>query len=333
VRNVEAAREAANLVAQAAGLTLIALISGGASAHLTLPAAGLTVEHLAAMTRLLQRAGATIADLNCVRKHCEALKGGRLVRLSKAERLAAFILSDVIGDRLDVIGSGPTVPDPTTYARALDVLAKFGLVDAVPEIAAHLRRGAAGQIDETPKPGDPAFSRVTNTIIASNRLVVDAVAAAAGGLGFRIAALEHEVEGEAAELGAGLVRKALSLTELPACIILGGETTVTVGNKPGMGGPSQELALSAAIELSRAGQMLNAAVLTFSTDGRDGPTDAAGAFVDSDFVRRAHARGIDPSAALDAHNSYAVLDAMQALIRTPPTGTNLNHVAALLLYP
>ncbi len=237
-RNVEAAHAASDLVRQVGPTeTLIALISGGGSAHLTLPADGLTVEDLAAITRSLQRAGATITDLNCVRKHCEQLKGGRLAAMSGAGRLVAFILSDVIGDNLDVISSGPTVPDPTTYSEALAVLGRFGLTEAAPAVTRYLKRGAAGDIEETPKAGHPAFSQATNTIIASNRLVVVAVAEAARQMGFEVAGIQQDVEGEAANVGVGLATGALQLARPGAhCFILGGETTVTVGDSKGLGG-------------------------------------------------------------------------------------------------
>jgi hydroxypyruvate reductase len=328
-RNVDAAGEAANLVRSArTSDTLIVLISGGGSAHLTLPAAGLSVDDLAAVTRLLQRAGATISDLNCVRKHCEQLKGGRLAALSGAGHLVSYILSDVLGDKLDVISSGPTAPDPTTYSRALEVLARFGLRESVPAVTVHLQRGAAGEIDETPKPGDPAFARVTNTIIASNRIVVDAVADAARSLGFVIAGVEQAVEGEAADVGRALAAKAAALAP-GSCWVLGGETTVTVGERAGVGGPSQELALAAAAALDGAPGV---AMLTFSTDGRDGPTDAAGALVTGQTCTQARALGLDTAKALGDHDSHTLLDTLGALMRVPPTGTNLNHFAVLLRY-
>jgi glycerate 2-kinase len=328
-RSVAAANAVAQLVAQARpDETLIVLISGGGSAQLTLPADALRVEDLADITRLLQRAGATISDLNRVRKHCEQLKGGRLAAISGAGRLAAYILSDVLGDRLDVIASGPTAPDPTTYAQALEVLARFGLMTSVPAVTAHLQRGAAGALEETPKPGDPAFARVTNTIIASNRLVVEGVAEAARRLGLEIAGVEQAIEGEAADVGRRLAARAPSLPPL-SCWILGGETTVTVGDKAGTGGPSQELALAAAMALDGAPGV---ALLTFSTDGRDGPTDAAGAIITGDTCRTARAAGLDPARALTDHDSHTLLDRIGGLARVPPTGTNLNHVAVLIRY-
>jgi glycerate 2-kinase len=328
-RNVAAARDVVELASSTRPVeTLVVLISGGGSAHLTLPADGLSVEDLASVTRSLQRAGATISDLNCVRKHCEGLKGGRLAAMSGAGSLAAYILSDVLGDKLDVISSGPTAPDPTTYSGALDVVARFGLMNSVPAVTSHLRRGAAGELDETPKAGHPAFGRVVNTIIASNRIVVEGVEQAARSLGFNVAGVQHAVEGEAAEVGRALAGRASALPPL-SCWIIGGETTVTVGDGVGIGGPSQELALAAAVELDGSAGL---ALLTFSTDGRDGPTDAAGAVVTGETCGLARASGLDPMRPLGEHDSYTLLDRVGALVRVPPTGTNLNHVAVLMRY-
>src|SRR5262245_2660920 len=197
-RNVEAARAAAGLAARVgAEDTLVALVSGGGSAHLTLPAAGLTLEDLAEVTRLLQLAGAPIGELNTVRKHCEDLKGGRLAAMCRG-RIEAYILSDVVGDPLDVIASGPTAPDPTTFADALRVLEQRGLAGRVAAVDAHLKSGAAGRVAETPKHGDPAFSRVRNVVIGSNRNAVEAARDAAAAMGFHVAGVQHNVEGEAA---------------------------------------------------------------------------------------------------------------------------------------
>ncbi len=331
-RNLDAARAARDLVSQASHHhTLLCLITGGGSAHLTLPADDLTIDDIAAVTRALQRAGATIDELNCVRKHCEQLKGGRLATLSVAGKLIAYILSDVMGDKLDVISSGPTVPDPTTFAQGLEVLLARGCDAASPAITAHLRRAA----DETPKPNHPAFARVTNTIIASNRLVVDAVAAAADSLGFSPQLLDYDREGEAAGVGSRLaseVAASLLRRREQIAYIMGGETTVTVGSATGLGGPSQEIALAWAHAVAALG-LHPAALLTLSTDGRDGPTDAAGAIVTTTTSAEARRVRLDLAAALASHDAYHALDKLGALIRVPPTGTNLNHIAALLTYP
>lgn len=306
--------------------TLLVLLSGGASALLTLPAEGLALDDLATVTQALLRAGAPIDELNAVRKHCERLKGGGLVRLASPRAVHALILSDVVGDRLDVIGSGPTAPDPTTYADALAVLERRGALGASRAVTDHLRRGAAGQLPETLKPGDPALALARNTIIGGNETALRAAEHQLASDGFNIIAVEREVAGEAEEIGRTLARRLRAIREpdRPACILLGGETTVTVGDATGVGGRNQELALAAAIELDGDPSL---GVLAFATDGRDGPTDAAGAFVTGATASAARERGLDPALALRQHDSNTILGAAGALIRTGPTGTNINDVA------
>lgn len=331
-RNLDAARAARDLVAGAGPhQTLLCLITGGGSAHLTLPADGLTIDDIAAVTKALQRAGATIDELNCVRKHCEQLKGGRLAVLSGAGRLVAYILSDVIGDKLDVISSGPTVPDPTTFAQALEVLSARACGSASPAVTAHLQRAE----DETPKSNHPNFDRVTNTIVASNRMVVDAVFARAEQIGFYELMQFWDVVGDAAHVGllrateCPIVHQDHQKRGIPVFLVFGGETTVDVGDSHGLGGPSQEMALAWLHALPQT-SLRNVAFVTFSTDGRDGPTDAAGAVVSSDLLDKVSSTEME--AALRNHDTYHLLDKLGALIRVPPTGTNLNHVAAMLTY-
>ncbi len=326
-RNVEAAaRVARDVESMPSDGTLLLLLSGGASALLTLPADGLTLGDLAAVTRALLRAGAPIDELNAVRKHCERLKGGGLVRLASPRAVHALILSDVVGDRPDVIGSGPTAPDPTTYADALAVLERRSALGASRAVTAHLQRGEAGQLPETLKPGDPALALVRNTIIGGNETALRAAEHQLASDGFNIIAVERETVGEAAEIGRALASRlrAISAPDRPACILLGGETTVTVGEASGVGGRNQELALAAAIELDGDPGL---AVLAFATDGRDGPTDAAGAFVTGATAAAARERGLDLALALRQHDSHPTLDALGCLIRTGPTGTNVNDVA------
>ncbi len=311
--------------------TVIVLISGGGSAHLTLPAEGLTLEDIAEATRRIQRSGATIRELNAVRKHCEQLKGGRLAAACSAGDFRAFILSDVIGDPLDVISSGPTAPDPTTFADALAVLRRRGLTATLPRVAAHLERGIRGEVAETIKPGDAALARVRNTIIANNAAAVEAVAAAAETLRFTVQSVRMGVEGEAAACAEQFIAQARGARDHRACAwVLGGETTVTVGAEArGVGGPSQEFALAAA-ERMRGGP--DAALVAYSTDGRDGPTDAAGAIVTHKTWDAIRSTGMDPGVALREHNSTGALAAVGAIVPWALTGTNLNHVAALLVY-
>lgn len=314
--------------------TALALISGGASAHLTLPAGSLTLDHIRSLTNALLRAGAPIQDLNAVRKHLEQLKGGRLAKLLCPAITHTLVLSDVLGDPLHTIGSGPTAPDPTTYADALAVLDARNLTDHHPEAAAHLRAGALGQLEETPKPGDPCFTNLSHTIIANNQTALTAAERELKRLGFHAALTRENVQGEAHLVAADLIAQLAGTLDhhpRPLAVLFAGETTVTVGDSTGKGGRNQELALVAALELERRG-IRNAAAIAFATDGIDGPTDAAGAAVSSstpDDIRAAH---IDPAAALNNHDSHTALAAAGALIRTGPTGTNINDIAAAIAW-
>jgi glycerate 2-kinase len=288
-------------------------------------------------TSRLMLAGATIHEINTVRKHCERLKGGRLSAACRAEGVHSYILSDVIGDPLDVIASGPTAPDPTTFVDAMKVIEKYGITQYAQPLAAHLTRGTIGEIPDSPKPGHPSFNKVINTIIGSNAMVLRAVAEKATKLGFAVVQVTPNVEGEAAEVGrtlAGTIKDMRPVNpqgpQHPMCVIIGGEPTVTVGDKKGKGGPSQELALAAAEALAGVARV---ALVAFSTDGRDGPTDAAGAVVTGETAAALKASGRDLGAALAEHDSYTALESVGALLKTSATGTNLNHVAALLVYP
>src|SRR5690554_3162416 len=288
-------------------------------------------DDLRAVTEALQLAGAPIESLNAVRKHCEQLKGGGLARLAAPARVWAFILSDVVGDPLDVIASGPTAPDPTTYADALDVLARYGVRDAAPAVTRHLEAGVRGEHPETAKPGADAFARVTNTLIGSNVMAIEAVRQQAEAAGWRVEAVETGVEGEARQVGARLAERARQLAAQgggPAILILGGETTVTVRGD-GRGGRNQELALAAALALDGAAGI---AVTSFATDGVDGPTDAAGAIVTGETVRRAREMGLDARNFLQRNDSYTFFERVGGLIRLGPTGTNVNDVALALVY-
>ncbi len=332
-RSVHAAQAIADTARQAGeGDHLIALISGGGSAMLTLPAEGLALDDLRLVSDALMKAGAPIGALNTVRKHCEQLKGGGLARLAYPARVWAFILSDVVGDPLDVIASGPTAPDPTTYSDALGVLDAYSVRGASPAVTAHLEAGARGERPETAKPGDEALERVTNVLIGSNRLALEAARQQAAASGWRVAGFEPGVEGEAREVGARLAARALDLRQQgpdgPACLLLGGETTVTVRGS-GRGGRNQELALAAALALDGVDGI---AVASFATDGVDGPTDAAGAIVTGQTCARARALGLDPQAHLDDNDSTTLLDQVGALIRTGPTGTNVNDIMLAVVY-
>lgn len=315
------------------GDLVLALLSGGASALLADPADPLTLADLQATTDLLLRSGASIVELNAVRKHLSRLKGGQLARLAAPARVVSLILSDVVGDPLDVIASGPTAPDPTTFADAWGVVERRGLADSVPAaVRARLRDGAKGALPDTPKPGDPLFERVTSVLVGSNRLAAVAAVEAARGLGYSALLLSTFVEGEAREvarvvaaLGRGLLAHGDPLPP-PACLVLGGETTVTVRGE-GRGGRNQELALAAALALEGIDGI---SVMALATDGSDGPTDSSGAIVDGATAGAIRATGCDPAAALAANDAYPALDAAGAQLRSGPTGTNVNDLTVIL---
>ncbi|MBI3286989.1 MAG: glycerate kinase [Chloroflexi bacterium] len=331
---LEGTRRMLELVRRAGeGELVICLISGGGSALLELPQPGISLEDLQATTDALLRCGAPIQEINAVRKHLSQVKGGRLARLAHPAGVISLILSDVVGDPLDVIASGPTVPDPTTYADAWRVIEKYGLQIVLPgSILDHLGAGRGGSVEETPKPGDPIFERVHNVIVGNNRQAALGALEAAHQLGFNPLLLTTYLEGEAREAGrwvAGLA-KALARDEgpiaRPACLILGGETTVTLRGS-GVGGRNQELALAAAIALEGYPDVL---VVACSTDGTDGPTDAAGAMVDGETVARARQLGLDPEGYLANNDTYHFFKALDDLIVTGPTRTNVNDLVLIL---
>jgi glycerate 2-kinase len=305
---------------------VIVLVSGGGSALTPAPVAPITLDEKRTVTRLLLEAGATIGELNAVRKHLSFLKGGQLARAVAPATLLALALSDVIGDPLDVIASGPTVPDSSTFADALEVLMRRRAADRVPvSVLRRLQAGHRGEIAETPKPGDPVFDHVTNVVIGNNAVVVAAAAAAAEHLGYRPTVLTRELQGEAREVGPDLVRRARALTP-PACLLAAGETTVTVRGR-GRGGRCQELALAAAMAMDGNAPLT---LLAAGTDGTDGPTDAAGAIVDAGTPRRGVAAGRHPRLTLDDNDSYTFLRASGDLVVTGPTNTNLLDLCIVL---
>jgi glycerate 2-kinase len=335
----EAGLAAADAVADVLATTtardrVLLLLSGGASALLPSPVDGVSLADLQIVTERLLRAGTDIGEINAVRKHLSRLSGGQLARLAQPAPVVALILSDVVGDPLDVIASGPTAPDPTTYAAAQAILARYDLVGQMPpSVLAHLEEGAVGRAAETPKPGDAVFTNVANVIVGSNRLAALAASAEAENLGYNTLLLTTFMEGEAREVAKVTAALAKSIrahgdpVQPPACLVWGGETTVTVRGK-GKGGRNQELALAAALALEG---LPDVALLALATDGTDGPTDAAGAIVDGRTVEIARASGWDPAATLADNNAYPLLDAVGALLRTGPTGTNVNDITVLLV--
>jgi len=312
---------------------VICLISGGGSALLPLPRPGLTLADTVRTTDVLLRSGATITEMNTVRKHLSQIAGGQLARAAAPARLVTLIVSDIVGSPVDAIASGPTVPDPTTFADALGILERYRLTGRVPSaVLDTLRRGSAGALPETPKPGDPVFQGALVMVVADNAAAARAALAEAGRLGFHPLLLSTYMEGEAREVGralGGIARQVTATSEpvaRPACIVAGGETTVTVTGD-GRGGRNQELALAAAQALEGLPDVL---LVSFATDGTDGPTDAAGAVADGKTLERARGKGMDPARHLAAHDAYPCLDAIGDLIRTGPTNTNVNDLMLIL---
>ena len=332
-RGLAAAQRIAELVSDAGeGDLVIVLISGGGSALFTLPAEGLSLQDLMRTNKLLLESGAKIQEMNAVRKHLSCVKGGQLTRLAHPAQVISLILSDVPGDPLDSIASGPTAPDPTTFQDAARILRRYGIWEQVPEgVRARIEAGLRGEIPETPKPGDPVFGRVRNVIVGSGRVAAEAALEAGTRLGFRPLILTTTLEGEAREVGkffSALARELVRFgrpVALPALLIAAGETTVTVRGK-GKGGRNQELALSAALGIEG---LPGVALLSLGTDGRDGPTDAAGGLVDGGTVARVQAAGVDPEGALAENDSYHALKAAGDLLITGPTGTNVADLVLL----
>jgi glycerate 2-kinase len=340
-RGMNGAERIAALAAQAQRDDLVlCLISGGASALLPLPAPPVTLEEKRELTRLLLAAGADIHEMNAVRKHLSRIKGGELARLAAPARVESLLLSDVVGDNLDVIGSGLTAPDASTFADAAAVLKRYGIWRRAPKaVRARIESGLRLQIPETPKPGDAAFRRVRNTVIGSNRLALTAASARARELGYRTLILSSEIVGETREIArmhAAILREAAHTghpVKPPACIISGGETTVTLKTGTlktvttqggGLGGRNQEFALAAAIDLAG---LPNAVVFSAGTDGTDGPTDAAGAIADGSTL----ARNPEARRYLDNHDSYRYFESIGDLVKTGPTHTNVMDVRIMLL--
>jgi len=313
---------------------VLVLISGGGSALLPAPAGEITLKEKATLTRLFLEAGVEIDEINTVRKHLSRLKGGGLARLAAPAAVLSLILSDVVGDPLDIIASGPTVADPSTYADALDVLCRYRLLDKVPKaVLGHLQQGKEGHLPETPKPDAPFFERTVNLLVGSNGIAVFAAAEKAKKLGYRTLVLSTSITGETrhvAAVHAALARETVAsgnpMTP-PACLISGGETTVTVhGN--GRGGRNQEFALAAAIGIAGLPDTL---ILSAGTDGTDGPTDAAGAFADGSTTRRAAALGLSPTRHLENNDAYPFFAALGDLFITGATRTNVMDLRIILV--
>ena len=312
---------------------VVCLISGGGSALLVAPYEGITLSEKQKVTGLLLKAGADIYELNTVRKHISSVKGGRLAEIAYPSRVISLILSDVIGDRLDVIASGPTSPDTTTYSDALKVLKKYRLVGEIPQgVSDVLYKGAEGLIPETPKERGIIFEKIENIIIGSNRRALEAAKKKSESIGYNTKIISSEVTGEAKEAGKWLAKKALEIKKVnnynkPACLISGGETTVIVKGE-GKGGRNMELALSFATEIQGFNGIT---LLSAGTDGTDGPTDAAGAVVDGETIRKAKSLGLDPDEYLKNNDSYNFFKEIDGLFITGPTETNVMDIQIVLV--
>jgi glycerate 2-kinase len=314
---------------------VICLISGGGSALMTLPQPTISLADVQALTGALLRCGATINEINAVRKHISRIKGGQLARLIHPAQGVSLILSDVVGNPLDVIASGPTVPDTTTFAQAYGVLEKYDLLDKVPtSIVEHLAAGVAGKIAETPKEGEVVFATVYNLIVGSNEIAARAALNQAQESGFNTQLLSTYVEGEAREVAKVLAAVAKEMAQSgqpisrPACLVVGGETTVTITGE-GKGGRNQEMALAAALAIEGWEDVM---VVTLATDGTDGPTDAAGGVATGETVTWAKELGLDPEGYLANNDSYHFLEALGELIVTGPTNTNVNDLAFVFAF-
>ena len=313
---------------------IIFLLSGGGSSLLVSPVSGISLKDKIKLTDQLLRCGANIKEINAIRKHISQVKGGRLALLAQPSLILTLILSDVIGDRIDSIASGPTAPDKTTFAECLKIIKKYELADNIPKsIYLLLKRGAEGKVKETPKPGDRIFKRVKNVIIGSNRIALQAAKKKTEALGYNTKILPRPVAGNttrAALRHVDLIRRIREQADPispPACVISGGETTVKIkGN--GLGGRNQEFALVGAMGIDG---MKNVAFLSAGTDGTDGPTDAAGAICDGDTIKKALKKGSDPKQYLDENDSYHFFQNLGDLIITGPTHTNVMDIHLALI--
>jgi len=313
---------------------VIFLLSGGGSALLPLPADHIDLKEKQEMTQLLLDCGADIKEINTIRKHISQMKGGWLAKWAYPSTVIVFILSDVVGDQLDVIGSGPTVPDSSTFEEAWEILKKYDLLKEIsPSIQQYLQLGIEGKVEETPKPGDVVFEKVNHFLIGSNMMALRAAAEEGSSLGFNSLILSSSIVGEtrdAARFHAAIAKEVISSANpipRPACILSGGETTVTIkGN--GLGGRNQEFALAGALEISGIEKVV---LLSGGTDGTDGPTDAAGAVADHTTVQRAKSLGMDPKAYLENNDAYPFFQRLGDLLITGPTYTNVMDVRILLV--
>jgi glycerate 2-kinase len=334
-RGIDGTAEILSLVEKAGERDLIiCLISGGGSALLSAPVQGISLEDKQNATKLLLVCGATIHEFNTVRKHLSQAKGGRLAQMAYPAGVISLILSDVVGDDLDVIASGPTVPDPSTFQDAEKILKGYGVWDQLaPSVRTHIDKGVAGRIEDTPKPDHACFQRCFPVLVGTNLQALKAAGREAERLGYRPLILSSKTEGEAREVArfyAAVAKEILSSQnplKPPACLLAGGETTVTLRGD-GRGGRNQELALAAALAIDGWDSIV---VLSGGTDGTDGPTDAAGALADGTTVARALQSGLDPKDFLRRNDSYSFFQQLDDLVMTGPTRTNVMDLYMLLV--
>lgn len=329
-RSVAAGRRALEVAERTdADETLVVLLSGGASALMAVPAGELTLEDKRIAVNALLKGGADITALNTIRKHLSAVKGGRLAAAA-AGSTVCLAISDVVGDDLSVIGSGPTVPDPSTYRDAWDYVERLGVEGLLTDAAKnHLRAGLEGRIEETPLPGDPRLARSVTRAIGGRFNAMIGAADAARLLGYDVIVSDDPIVGDARTMGPKVLERARTLSagkKRPVAVIASGETTVKVVGK-GRGGRNQELALSVVGALATESQW---AVGSIGTDGIDGPTDAAGGYVDSTTLARAMQRSLDPDAYLADNNAYAFFQTLNDLIITGPSTTNVGDIQIVL---
>ncbi len=311
---------------------VLCLFSGGASALMVLPAEGITLKDKQEVTQLLLSSGADIGEINSVRKHLSAIKGGRLAEAAFPARVSTLIMSDVIGNDIGTIASGPTAPDETSFKQAAEILKMRGVYNRLPDsVKNYLNKGCLGGIPETPKLGAEIFGRVDNLIVASNMTALEKAREVAGYMGYHAFIYDSMLNGEARDAAAKLAREAIQYKKegglSPACLIVGGETTVTV-NGTGLGGRNQELALAFAMQTDKNPEI---SALFAGTDGTDGPTLAAGAFVDGYTIKNAMKQGIETSEYLSANDSYHFFEALGDLFSPGPTGTNVMDIGIILI--
>jgi len=335
INGIKGADEILNLVEGAGKNDLVlCLISGGGSALLVLPAEGITLKDKQDTIKILLSCGATIHEINTIRKHISEIKGGRLAKAAYPAGMISLILSDVVGDDLDVIASGPSAPDPSTFKECMEIFEKYKITKNIPKaVLSHIMKGASGKVPETPKEGDRVFNNTYNLIIAGNMEAISAARQESKKMGYKTLVLSSMIEGETRDVAkvhtaiAKEILKTGNPLPPPTCILSGGETTVNITGS-GLGGRNQEFVLAAAIDIAKR---KNIVVLSGGTDGGDGPTDAAGAIADNNTFKRAKSMGLNPLNFLLNNDSYHFFKQLDDLLITGPTNTNVMDLRIILV--